>query len=300
MKSLKHNNERLLLVVNPVAGKGRGKSILFELVSRFTEYGYTVTVIPTCPDGKTEIAVREVAKDYDIIVAVGGDGTLNNVINGIIKSGSGTPLGYIPLGSTNDYASSLGLNRNIKDACDAIANGTPKEIDVGAYGDDYFVYIACTGLFAETSYMTSQQLKNALGHNAYVIKGLMSLKDTRKLYYVIHADDERIEGDFLFVSFSNTLSAGGIIKFSDDIVKFDDGYFELSIVRAPKNIAETTALINGLMKSRFDADVFVQKRAKRLVIECETATGWSLDGENGGIHETICLSVKEKAIKLIY
>ena len=179
MESLNHNN-KLLLVLNPVSGRGLGKFIMYDLIETFSRYGYRVTVMLTDPDGATEEQIIEEAKSDGKIVAVGGDGTLNMVASAIIKSGVDVPLGYIPLGSANDFGSSLGLTNDIEDACHIIATHEPKAIDVGCANGRYFVYIISAGLFTSTSYTTSQQLKNVLGHNAYVFKGLSELKDIKR------------------------------------------------------------------------------------------------------------------------
>ena len=199
--------KNLLLIINPVAGKGLGKSRLFKAVDIFTDHGYRVTVLPTAPNGKTEKAIIEEAKNYDLAVAIGGDGTLNTVASGIMKSKTDLPLGYIPLGSTNDFGSSLGLSKNIDDACAHIAKNEPKPLDIGRFGDKYFVYIACTGLFAAASYMTSQQMKNAFGHGAYLVKGFLELSEiqTEQHYHQFYGSG--IPADVFWFWHQNTLHA---------------------------------------------------------------------------------------------
>ncbi len=293
-------NKKLLLILNPVAGKGRGKDILFELTERFTKYGYRVTVLPTESDKKTESAIIKEAKNYNLIVAVGGDGTLNNTVSGIIKSEADVPMGYIPLGSTNDFAASLELPKDIGKACEKIAKGKPKAIDVGRFGDKYFVYIACTGIFSEASYTTSQQMKNAFGYSAYLWKGLASLKDAKKMRFSINADGEDIEGDFLFAAVSNTVRAGGLVWLPKKEISFDDGYFELTLIKAPVNIIDGTALVNDLIVSRVDSDNFIRKKVKRALIKTDHKSGWALDGENGGERDTAVIEIKQKALRFIY
>ncbi len=293
-------NNRLLLIINPVAGKGRGKSALFKAVDIFSKHGYRVTVLPTEPNGATERKIINEIKDYSLCVAIGGDGTLNTVVNGIMKSESLVPLGYIPLGSTNDYAASLKLPKEITTACERIATREPKFIDIGRFGDRYFAYIACTGMFAAASYMTSQQLKNALGHSAYLIKGLYSLKDTKKTFYKIVTDEETIQGEFLFCSVSNTLRAGGVIWLPKNEVLFDDGELELTLLKAPTTIAEGSAMVNDLLYSRLETETFIRRKIKRAEITVGTKSGWSLDGENGGEHNTANIVVLKNALKLVY
>ncbi len=294
------SEKRLLLIINPVAGKGRGKNAVFKAVEVFSRHGYRVTVLPTQPNGITEQALINEVGDYSLCVAVGGDGTLNAAVNGIIKSGYDIPLGYIPLGSTNDFAASLKLVKNISTACERIAVMPPKPIDIGRFGDRYFAYIACTGMFADASYMTSQQLKNTLGHSAYLLKGLYSLKDTRKTFYKVVTESETIEGEFLFCSVSNTLRAGGVIWLPKGEVSFDDGEFELTMLKAPTTIAEGSAMVNDLLYSRLETNTFLRRKVRRAEITVQQPAGWSLDGENGGEHSTVNIGIIEKGLRLVY
>lgn len=300
MEILRNKDKKLLLILNPVAGKGKGKSMLFTCVELFTKYGFRVSVLPTEAGGKTEKNVAEEAKNYDLLVAIGGDGTLNNVVNGIMQSGCDVPLGYIPLGSTNDFAISLELPKKLEAACEHIATREPRGIDIGKFGDRYFVYIACTGMFASASYMTSQQLKNTIGHSAYLFKGLLSLKDTRKMHFNIVADGEAIEDDYIFASVSNTLSAGGVFKLPKDDILFDDGFFELTMIKSPKTISDLTSFLSSVMHGNLDSKVFVKRKAKYFEIHCENESGWSLDGENGGKTTAAAIEIKEKALRFIY
>ena len=292
--------KRLLLILNPVAGKGKGKSILFKTVELFTKHGYRVTVLPTEAGGKTERTVCEECKNYDLLVAVGGDGTLNNVVNGIMQSGCDVPLGYIPLGSTNDFAASLGLPKELERACEAIATKEPRFIDIGSFGERCFVYIACTGMFAETSYMTSQKLKNRLGHSAYLIKGAWSLRKAHRLHFAIDCDGERIEDDFLITSISSTLSAGGVFKLPKDEVVFDDGMFELTLLKKPRTPRAFFSMLSSIIHGNLKADVFVTRKAQSIKVRCDSETGWSLDGENGGRTTDASIVIKKRALRFIY
>jgi len=293
------NRKKLLLVLNPVSGKGVGKSKLYEAVEIFSNNGYRVTVMPT-KHGETEKMVAQEAKNYDLIVAIGGDGTLNSVVNGIMNSGTEIPLGYIPLGSTNDFGKSLELPSNIKDACKAICKGRTRKIDLGKFGDKYFVYVAYSGMFAETSYNTPQQLKNTLGHGAYVWSAIASLPREKKEKYNVFLDDEVIDGDYLLVAISNTLRVGGVIQLSKDVVDFDDGYFELTLVKAPDNTIGWASLANDIMLSQLNSSNFISRKVKKVSIHFEKPKGWSLDGEYGGEHSEIDIQICEKALNLIY
>ena len=292
--------KKLLLAVNPVSGKGQGKSKLFEAVDCFTKSGYRVTVLPTAPNRLTEDIIASEAGDYDLITAIGGDGTLNMAVNGILRSRADVPLGYIPLGSTNDFAASLGLKKKISEASKRIAEGEAKYIDIGQFGDRYFVYIACTGLFAGASYMTSQQLKNIMGHSAYLLRGISDLAEAKKVRYTVELDNEIIGGDFLLASFSNTLRAGGMFTWPKSEVSFDDGLFEVTLVKAPKNIKEATLMTNDMLNFKLSSEAVIRKKFKNAKVTFDSPRGWSLDGENGGEFQEAVIRVKHKALRLIY
>lgn len=298
--NLSSKNKKLLLILNPVAGKGKGKAILFDLVDKFTKYGYRVTVLPTETGKRTEATIIKEAKNYDLAVAVGGDGTLNNAVSAIIKSESDLPLGYIPLGSTNDFAASLGLPKDLDSACENIAKGKPKAIDIGLFNGKHFVYIACTGMFSEASYTTPQPMKNAFGYSAYIWQGLISLKDTKKMRFEIEADGEMIEGDFLFCAVSNTIRAGGFMWLPKKEISFDDGLFELTLVKAPEKLKDGTALVNDLLVNNIDSGNFIRKKVKHAKIVTEHKSGWALDGENGGERDEVKIEILDKAIRFIY
>ncbi len=291
--------KKLLLTVNPVAGKGRGKTKLFEATDIFTKNGYRVTVLPTAPKG-TENIISNEAGNFDLVVAIGGDGTLNSVASGIIKSESNVPMGYIPLGSTNDFGFSLGLTKNLANECTRICENKPKPIDVGRLDGRYFVYIACAGLFAGASYMTSQQLKNAIGHSAYVIKGFLELAEFQRTNYKVEFDGETVEGDYLYVGISNTLRAGGIFNLPKEEVSFDDGFFELTLIKNPSKITDRVVLTNDFFNSNLNSKYFVHKKIEKAVIYSDTPKGWSLDGENGGERSKVSFEVVKRKLNFIY
>ena len=292
-------SEKLLLVVNPRSGKCRARSVLLDITDVFTTNGKTVTVYPTCCKEQTISYIEENAPDYSLVVVCGGDGTLNEVINGIIRCGKRVPVGYIPLGSTNDFASSVGIPSDYIRAAEKIAEGTPSPYDLGYMNGYYFTYIACTGAFAETSYLTSQNLKNALGHSAYLISSIKSLSTLRKTGMTITAGDTRITGDYLFAAFTNSKNIGGVINFSQNDIKFDDGLFELLLIKMPKDLIDFSALIRDLL----NADLRNRNIDLRKLSCCEIRTdrkiGWSIDGEEGGVSDSVNIEVHPKAIDII-
>lgn len=288
-----------LLLVNPVSGKGYGRKKLFDIVERLTCGGCRVTVMPTLPAGATEKLIAAEGGNYELIIAAGGDGTLNHVASGIVGSGLTTALGYIPLGSTNDFAASLGIPSKLSDACDRILERDPAPIDIGVFGDRRFVYIACTGIFADTSYETPQQVKNLLGHNAYILHSVASLTANNRTRCRVDADGEIIEGEFILISVSNSLRAGGVFKLPDGYVSFDDGIFELILVPAPKNIIASTTMLNKIITKSVTDDPFIHRKVSRARFEFESGQAWTLDGEYGGTVTSIDIGVDKRSLNFI-
>ena len=291
---------RVLLVINPISGKGKAKKAIFDILELFDRAGCEITVLPTRPGHQTAPAVAAAAGRFDLVAACGGDGTLGEVINGVLTGGKRVPIGYIPLGSTNDFAASLDIPGDYMEAARRVVDGVPTPQDVGMLDEEtYFCYIACTGAFSETSYTTSQTLKNILGHFAYVLKGITSLASIEKLELRAVLPEQTVEGEFLFCSLSNTASVGGFIKVPENRVVFDDGFFELTLVRVPKDLIALTKLINDLLASNLDNKHIEQFHVRNCKVFCAQGSGWSVDGEDGGLHTCVELQVLQKAIDII-
>lgn len=298
MEIIKGTNKKLLLIVNPVAGKGRGRSALFDAISALSAFGYRVSVMLTEPIGNEQKIALE-SFEYEKIVAIGGDGTLNCVVNGILNGNKDAVLGYIPLGSANDFAASLKLPTKIITACEKIAHGEPRGIDVGRFGDRYFTYIACCGMFSSASYTTPQPLKNRLGFGAYLLQGINSIKDIHPIRYTVETESETIVGSFLFASVSSTTRVGGVVRMPKGVV-FDDGFFELTMIKPPETLAEGGTLINDLIASRLETENFLRRKVRRANIIAETPVRWSIDGESGGSHESVSIDVARQALRFVY
>ena len=293
------SNKRLLVLINPVAGKGKAKQKVFDIIEVFDKHGYSTAVVPTKPgDGICEQLVCE-APNCDRIVIIGGDGTLNHAVNGMLNNGIDLPVGYIPLGSTNDFGNSLGLSANVRTACESIAQGEAKPIDVGRFGERYFVYIAATGMFTEASYATPQHLKNALGHGAYVMKGIATMTPAHFTRYTVETPDGVIDGEFLYGSVSNSLRAGGVFKLPKEEVEFDDGMLELILCTAPKNIADGTSIVNGIVKSDIYNRNFTFRKGERFRFKFDKPHVWTLDGEKGEETTECEITVAKRALNLI-
>lgn len=293
--------KEMLFILNPTAGRTHIKNRLFDIINAFSEADFRVTVFPTRqPNDGRSIVISE-GSDYDLIVCAGGDGTLDNVVTGFMMSKCEKPLGYIPAGSTNDFARSLGIPLDPMAAVTNITSGHPFPIDVGSFNKhDYFIYVAAFGAFTEISYSTDQQVKNIFGHAAYIMKGIRSLNNVTTYQAVIRYDDVEITDNFIYAMITNSLSVGGMrnVVLADD-VKFDDGIFECLLIKTPTNPIELQAIINSLLISEVNEKYMYCFKASRLEITSEEDIPWVMDGEFGGEHKEVVIENHQKAIQII-
>lgn len=290
--------KKLLLIVNPVAGKKKLRSQLLDVVQIFAQGGFSTTVVVT---GRRREASEfaALAKDYDRIACAGGDGTLNEVISGMLEHNITIPLGYIPCGSTNDFASSMGLPSDIKKAAEIIVNGMPYPLDVGRFDKRHFTYVSSFGLFTAASYSTDQEVKNLLGHAAYVFEGMKDLSAIKPYHMKFVSEDATYEGDYIFGAIANSTSFGGIIKLKQELVSLNDGMFEVLLVKMPKNLVDLNIIINSLTTSNFNNDRFEFFKASKLEITPSEPTAWSLDGEYMRTEGTVKMENMHGAISFI-
>lgn len=277
--------QTLMLVINPTAGKNRARDNLFMLINHFFNHNYHVTVFPTQAKGDACRYVAEFAPDYDALVCVGGDGTLNEAVTGLMfcEPQRRPLLGYIPAGTTNDFAATLGISSEMEQSAEQFCIGEPFRCDIGRFNGRYFTYVAAFGLFTEVSYETPQPLKNALGHTAYILEGVKSLASVQSYHLKITCDEEEIEGDYIYGQFSNSTSIGGIMDIARTGVQLDDGLFEVLIIRMPANVIELNSIISSLMFQKVEDSPYIFfRRAKSITVSCETPLPWALDGEAGG------------------
>lgn len=287
-------DKKLLFVYNPKAGKTLIKNKLAEILNIFAKAGYEITVVPTQKhdDAREAVAVRR--DEYELVVCGGGDGTLDEVVTGMIQSGFRTPIGYIPAGSTNDFGGSLGLPKNMIRAAEVVVQGVDFSCDVGHFKyddiEDVFVYIAAFGLFTDVSYETDQDMKNVLGHMAYLLEGMKRLPGIRSYHLKVSWEGNEIEDDFIFGMITNSISVGGFKNITGKNVKLDDGVFEVTLIRYPRNPLELNNIMLSLLNRNIDTDAMYCFRTAELTLESEEPVAWTLDGENGGSHAkvTIC------------
>jgi len=292
--------KRLLLIMNPASGTRKANPHLSEILSIFSQADYECVVWMTRKRGDaTELTALRGA-EADLIVCIGGDGTFNEVVTGAVNAGIQTPIGYIPAGSTNDFAASLGLPKNVIQAAQAIVAGRPQAYDVGRFQDRCFTYVASFGAFTKTSYATSQNVKNALGHLAYLLGGIKELSSLHSYHVAVTLDDgEREEGDYIFGAVSNSTSVGGILTLDPEIVDMNDGWFELLLVKYPKNPAELGEVILSLTSQKYDSPSLLFRPARKLLVEADPDMDWTLDGEFAKGSDLIRIENLHSAIRVM-
>ena len=273
--------KKLLMIVNPAAGKTRSHGPLFDAVSVFCNAGYLVRVYHTTGRGDAARVAAEEGNDYDVVVCCGGDGTLNETVSGLLQLESPPPLGYIPRGSTNDFAATLGLSSNPVVAAEAIVTHQPQMLDIGFWNHRPFVYVASFGAFTRSSYAAPQASKNALGHLAYILEGMKDLNTLRPYKMRLNADGEVLDGQYLFGAICNSTSIGGLMKLDPARVVLDDGRFEMLLIPNPKTPAELQSLLLALLNQQYDAQGLIFRHVSSVTVEPAEDLPWSLDGEYG-------------------
>ena len=291
---------KLLFLVNPNAGQRRVNKSLTDIIGIFNEGGYEVTVFLTNGPGSGTQIVQERAADYDLVVCAGGDGTLNETVTGVLRTGAVCPVGYIPCGSTNDFASTLKLSMDVVQAAKDIMMGAPVEYDVGRWGDRYFVYIASFGAFTRVSYTTPQNLKNALGHLAYVLSGIQELPQIRNIPMALELDGQVLDGEYLFGAVSNSTSVGGVFTLDASQVDLRDGKFEVILVRMPRDMAELTQCAAALQNHTYDCAAITFRSVSRLKVHQDPALLWTLDGERAEGGDMVEIENLHRAVRLVH
>lgn len=291
-------DKKLLFVYNPKAGKARIRTKLADILEMFARDGYELTVYPTQKQGDARRIVAGRSKEYDLVVCSGGDGTLDEAVTGMMQSGFRTPVGYIPAGSTNDFGGSLALPKNMVKAAKTIVEGRNFPCDMGAFNEDVFVYIAAFGLFTDVSYETGQDMKNVLGHMAYILEGMKRLPAIKSYPMRVFYEDQVIEDDFIFGMITNSVSVGGFKNITGKNVKLDDGVFEVTLIKKPKNPVELNNIMLSLLNRAIDTKSMYCFRTAELELESPEPVAWTLDGENGGAHKGVRIKNLHHAIEI--
>lgn len=290
--------EKMLFIYNPRAGKAQIRSNLLDIIDIFVKADYEVTAYPTQAAGDAIKAVKERHAGYDIVVCSGGDGTLDEVVTGMMQCDEKVPIGYVPAGSTNDFANSLKIPKSMIKAADVVVNGRDFACDIGTLNNHNFIYVAAFGIFTDVSYETKQDVKNVLGHAAYLLEGVRRLPMVRSYALKISYDDEVIEGEFLYGMITNSFSVGGFRGITGKDVLLDDGMFEVTLIRKPTNPLDLNNIIVALVDKRVKSEYIYTFKTACLTVESEEAVSWTLDGEFGGEHTKAVIENKQKVLHI--
>lgn len=293
--------KKIYFIYNPHSGKEQISSKLSEIIQVLAGKDNELTVVPTTGYLDAVERLTNLPEGYDLVVCSGGDGTLDEVVTGMMKREpeKRIPIGYIPAGTTNDFARSLEIPRNMPEAARNIMQGVPFPCDVGSFNDDSFVYIASFGIFTEVSYSTKQEVKNVLGHMAYILEGMKSLYNIKSYNMKITSEEMQFEGDFLFGMVTNSKSVAGFKGLVRGDVQFDDGVYEVTFIRRPRNPLELQEILSALLKEELDSHYMYSFRTRHLIVESEEMIPWTLDGEFGGEHQHVEISNNQKAVDII-
>ena len=296
--------KRIFLIINPLSGTLKSRNALFEICDEVCRFGAQVTVAVTQRRGHaTELARTAAGEDYDLIACCGGDGTLKETITGLLQSGRDVPIGYVPAGSTNDFASNMGIPADARTAAGSFVRGTPFRMDIGLWqgdADHYFTYIASFGAFTAASYNAPQPTKNAIGHLAYILEGMKDLQNIQPQHVRLKTADRVYEDDYIFGAVSSSTSVDGIVKLNQDFVSLDDGLFEVILVRNPKNLAELGQIVSAIQTSGYEKNpMFDFFHASSMEFDTFGPLVWSLDGERADSGRLVKIENLHKAITIM-
>lgn len=290
--------KNMLFVYNPRAGKAQIRSNLLDIIDIFVKAGYEVTAYPTQEPGDAIKAVKNRREGYDIVVCSGGDGTLDEAVRGMMQCEEKLPIGYVPAGSTNDFANSLKIPRSMIKAADVVVNGKMFRCDVGAFNDDSFIYVAAFGIFTDVAYETKQDLKNVLGHTAYLLEGMKRLSSIKSYNMKITCDDMELEEEYIYGMITNSNSVAGFKGITGKDVELNDGMFEVTLIRKPAILKDMNDIVAALTDKRIDSDAIKVFKASKITIESEEEVAWTLDGEYGGSHNKVVIENKKEALEI--
>jgi len=295
-------NKKLMLIVNPAAGRGAYKQNFADALQMLSNGGCSPTLFYTTGRGDATVFAAAYARDFDVVACIGGDGTLSETLAGLMGIPDPPPVGYFPMGTANDVATTLGLPKNdCLAAASRLLRGTPHPFDVGGFGEsDYFAYIAAFGAFTEVSYATPQDQKKVLGHLAYVLQGMQQLGKIESIHTRVEYDDGTFEGDLLYGSMSNSTSVAGFVRLPETMVHLGDGMSELVLVRDPGSVAAFAEVVNSVLTERFDSENLLILHTKKAHFHFDKPVAWTRDGEAGGEYTDIELRNCPRSVQLIF
>lgn len=291
--------KKMLFIYNALSGKGAITNALSDILTIFTEGGYDVIVHPTTAPGDGLETAKRFADKVDLIAVAGGDGTLDEVVTGIMSEKSQVPVGYIPSGSTNDFAASLDIPKSLTEAAHHIIDGEVYPCDIGTFNDTYFVYVAAFGLLTQVSYETDQGLKNTFGRLAYLLEAGKQIFNVPTYHIRLTADNRIFEGNYIYGMISNTRSVGGFKGITGNAVDMSDGLFEVTLIRMPTNPLDLSEILTTLLSGDGHSALVETVKARKILVEPQEAIDWTLDGEYGDSHQEVLIENKHHAMKII-
>lgn len=292
-------NKRLFFIYNPYAGKEHIRGRLGDIIKAMANADYEITIYPTKGRLDAVKKIESLTNDYQLVVCSGGDGTLDEVVTGMMRREDKIPIGYIPAGTCNDFARSLKIPMDMTKAAEIAVNGRTFACDIGSFQDRNFVYIAAFGIFTEVSYSTPQDIKNVLGHMAYVLRGIQSLTAIRSYRMKVTSRERTFSGDFILGMVTNSKSVGGFKSIVGKHVVFDDGVYEVTFIRRPNSILELQEILTALLVEEIDSKYMISYRTSELCVETEEKVPWTLDGEFGGEHTNVKISNNKQAVEIV-
>jgi YegS/Rv2252/BmrU family lipid kinase len=292
-------SEKVLFICNPHSGKGLIRQDLLDIIDTMVKADFEVTVYTTQSQGDAVQKIEKEAARFDRIITSGGDGTLDEVVTGVIRSGADIPIGYIPAGSTNDFANSLGLPKERLLAAKTAISGVPFPCDAGYFNGDTFVYVAAFGMFTNVSYETPQEMKNTLGHLAYILEGVKQLQNIPSYHMEVHCNGNVIQDTFIYGMITNSVSVGGFKGITGSNVRLDDGIFEVTLIRTPHNPIELNEIIACLTNLIDDSDLIYTFKTSEIWFNSKEKIAWTLDGEYGGEHDELLVRSLKQRIRIM-
>lgn len=292
--------KKMLFIMNPYAGQRKAVKNLAQMLEIFNRAGYEVNTYMTAGPGDGERMAALRGPESDLVVCCGGDGTFNETVAGVLSAGADVPVGYIPAGSTNDFASSLGLSLDNVQAARDIVEGRERTVDVGLFADRYFSYVASFGAFTRASYATPQSLKNVLGHTAYILGGIAEITQLKSEHVRMELPDGRVmEDDFLFGAVSNSTSVAGVLTLAPDRVDMSDGKLEIMLVKVPKDVVELGELVTALQKQTYNCAAMTFLSTESVKVYASSHMDWTLDGEHQAGLEKVEIRCVHKAVRVM-
>lgn len=290
--------KKLYFIYNPHSGRGQIRTKLFDILQVFSDAGYELTVHPTKAPKDASVQIEKLSDTYDLVVCSGGDGTMDEVVHGMMQREHKIPIGYIPSGTVNDFARSLKIPRDMVRAARIAVGGKDFPCDMGTFNGEHFVYIAAFGIFTDVAYSTSQDMKNVLGHMAYLLEGMKRLTNIPSYHMRLESEECRTEGDYIFGMVTNSRSVGGFKSIIGRKVQFDDGVFEVTFIRRPQTPAELQETLAAILLKEIDSKYMDSFRTSSLIVESESMVPWTLDGEFGGEWQSAVIQNHQKALRI--